>query len=84
MHILVIKSAQIKILLNPQFEHKQEPAEDQSEGGRPRDGGHSQPYTGDISSDLHHNVIIRHVLIPGSGGRVLPAKAKLVRLQTQD
>ena len=39
--------AQINTLLRFQFEHKQEPAEDQSEGGRPRDGGHSQPYTGD-------------------------------------
>ena len=47
---------QIKNLRHPQFEHKQEPAQDQSEGGRPRDGGHSQPYTGDILSDLHHNV----------------------------
>ena len=45
----MIKSAQIKILLHPQFKHKQEPAEDQSEGGRPRDGGHSQPHTGDNS-----------------------------------
>ena len=47
----MIKSAQFEILLHPQFEHKQEPAQDQSEGGRPRDGGHSQPHTGDLS---HH------------------------------
>ena len=48
----------VELNISTQFEHKQEPAEDQSEGGRPRDGGHSQPHTGDIPSQLHHKVII--------------------------
>ena len=45
---ILIKDGQIYILLHPQFEYKQEPTQDQSEGSRPRDGGHSQPYTGDL------------------------------------
>ena len=77
---------QKKILLHPQFEHKQEPAQDQSEGGRPRDGGHSQPHTG---NNLITDLILTSCWDPADfcsdpGGRVLFAKAKLVRLQTQD